>query len=176
MPRPTVFISYRHGDPSTLIAREVHTALDAVADGLGFDLFMDQHDNEPGDLFDKVILEGLDRTTHFLALLDNDYWASKYCHKELAHAITRYEKGDPVRILFVKAGAIKPEYMMLKKDREAGQIKTEPLIERIGDLQFLGPFDKARRLERLTPENINNLRDQISDLIDELARVLPKPA
>jgi hypothetical protein len=176
MPRPTVFISYRHGDPSTLIANEVHTALDAVADGLGFDLFMDQNDIEPADRFDDVILEGLNRTTHFLALLDNEYWASKYCRKELAHAITRYEKGEPVRILFVKAGAIKPEYLMLKKDREAGHIKTEPLIERVGDLQFLGPFDKARRLQRLKPESINDLRDQISDLIDELARVIPNPA
>lgn len=170
----TVFISYRHGDPSTLIAREVHTALEAVSDGLGFGLFMDQNDIEPADLYDKVIIEGLNRTTHFLALLDNEYWASKYCRKELAHAIERYEKGEPVKILFVKAGAIKPEYMMLKKDRAAGNIKTEPLIERIGDLQFLGPFDKARRLERLKAEDVHVLRDQISGLIDELARVLPK--
>lgn len=175
MARPTIFISYRHGDPSTVIAREVYTALDAVADGLGFDLFMDQHDIEPADLFDEVILEGLDRTTHFLALLDNEYWASSYCRKELAHAITRYEKHEPVRILFVKAGAIRPEYMMLKRDREAGRITTEPLIERIGDLQFLGPFDRARRLDRLKHENLAELRDQISDLIDELARVLPQP-
>lgn len=176
MARPTIFISYRHGDPSTVIAREVHTALDAVADGLGFNLFMDQHDIEPSDLFDKVILEGLDRTTHFLALLDNEYWASSYCRKELAHAITRYEKGEPVRILFVKAGPIRPEYMMLKRDRDAGRIPTEPLIDRIGDLQFLGPFDRSRRLDRLRHENLAELRDQISDLIDELSRVLPRSA
>lgn len=176
MPRPTVFISYRHGDPSTLMAREVYTALDAVSDGLGFDLFMDQHDIEPADLFDKVILDGLGRTTHFLALLDNQYWASPYCRKELAHAIERFEKGEPVRILFVMAGSIKPEYMMLRKDREAGRIKTEPLIERIGDLQFLGPFDKDQRLEPLDPDKLSNLRAQISRLIDQLIRVLPKPA
>src|SRR5688572_22571301 len=87
MPRPTVFISYRHGDPSTLMAREVYTALAAISDGLHFDLFMDQNDIEPAALFDKVILDGLDRTTHFLVLLDNQYWASSYCRKELAHAI-----------------------------------------------------------------------------------------
>jgi hypothetical protein len=65
---------------------------------------------------------------------------------------------------------------MLKKDRAAGNIKTEPIIERIGDLQFLGPFDKNRRLDRLKPETLHELRDQISNLIDELIRVLPKPA
>jgi hypothetical protein len=175
MPGPTVFISYHHGDPSTDIANTVYIALSAVAPGMGFEIFMDRQAVEPADLFDKVILDGLNRTTHFLALIDNDYWASAYCRKELAHAVTRYERGEPVRVLFVMAGPIKPEYMTLEPDRAAGRIPSDPLIHRIGDLQFLGPFDKGRHLERLKYEDRAALRDQIKDLIDEIERVMPPP-
>lgn len=175
MSAPTVFISYRHGEPATQIANAVYTALSAVSEGMGFELFMDQHAIEPADLFDQVILDGLNRTTHFLALLDNDYWASPYCRKELAHAVSRYEKKEPVRLLFVMAGPIKPEYMTFASDRAAGRItSTDALVKRIGDLQFLGPFTPGRRLERLKYEDRAALGDQISTLIDELARVLPK--
>lgn len=176
MPAPTVFISYRHGDPSTEIANALYNALSAVAPGMGFEIFMDRHAVEPADLFDKVILDGLSRTTHFLALLDNDYWASTYCRKELAHAVTRYEQGEPVRLLFVMAGPIKPEFLTLDPDRAAGLIPSDPLFRRIGDLQFLGPFDKGGRLERLKYENRAALHDQIKYLIDELERVMPLPA
>lgn len=173
MARKTVFISYRHGDPSTRIADTLYTALSAVREGMGFELFMDRHSIEPSALVDKTILAGLKRTTHFIALVDNDYWASNYCRLELDHAVDGFEKGRPVRLLFVMAGAIKPEYMMLKKKWGAKKGKNrDSLVSRIGDLQFLGPFNKARRLVRLEYETPSTLADQISGLIDELARVL----
>jgi TIR domain len=175
MASSTVFISYRHEVPSTLIATEFYKALRAVRDHFGFDLFMDKSSIEPGDRFVNEILDGLNRTTHFLALLDVEYWSSDYCRKELDHVLARWEKGEDVRILFVKAGEIKPEWMKLKREREAEGIRTEAQIERIGDLQFLGPFDGASRLIRLKHENIGELRDQIGDLVKELARVLPGP-
>lgn len=175
MSSPTVFISYRHGDPSTNIANVIHNALSAVADGLGFDIFMDQHEIEPADLFDEVIIDGLDRTTHFLVVLDNDYWASPYCRKELGRAISRFEQGEKVRILFVKADAIDPQNMVFDKDRAVGRITSDdPLIKRVGDLQFLGPFDNGRRLERLKYEDRAVMRDQVYQLIQELKRVLPR--
>jgi hypothetical protein len=175
MSSATIFISYRHGEPSTRIADGLYTALSAVSDGMDFELVMDAHEIAPSDRFDQRILDGLNRTTHFLALLDNQYWASDYCHKELAHAVNRFEKGEDVRLLFVMAGAILPKYLTFDKDRASGRINSpDPLIKRIGDLQFLGPFDEARRLERLSYENPAKLDDQFHELIRQLERVLPK--
>jgi len=175
MSSATIFISYRHGEPSTRIADALYTALSAVSDGMGFELVMDKSAIAPADLFDRKILDGLNRTTHFLALLDNEYWASDYCRKELAHAVNRFENGEDVLLLFVMAGAIKPQFMTFDRDRASGRISSDPLIKRIGDLQFLGPFSKTRRLERLKYEEPSALDDQISGLIDQLERVLPAP-
>lgn len=174
MPSATIFISYRHGKPSTETADKLRLALAAVADDLDFDIFMDAHDVEPSDLFDQEIIAGLDRTTHFIALLDNAYWASEYCRKELARAVNRFERKETIRLLFVQSGAIKPEYMTLDKDRAAGRIVSkDPLFRRIGDVQFLGPFDDNRRLVRLQHEDAGKLDDQISILVDRLVGVLP---
>jgi hypothetical protein len=175
MPSPTVFISYRHGDPGTKIARALHTAFSAVKNALGFKLFMDESDLEPGGLFDQDILDALASTTHFVALIDNDYWASKYCQLELNHVVSRFEKHEPVRLLFVMAGAIKPEYLTFEAARASGTISTNPIIRRIGDLQFLGPFDNGR-LERLKYEATHLLGDQINQLVEQLAKVISKPA
>jgi hypothetical protein len=173
MSTATIFISYRHGDPSTGIADALYTALSAVAEGLEFELVMDTSLLEPSDLFDPKILAGLDRATHFLALIDNQYWASSYCRKEMARAVSRFESHDGIRLLFVMAGAIHPQYMTFAGDRASGAISSEPLIKRVGDLQFLGPFSNTRRLERLAWEDPARLSDQISGLIDQLVRVLP---
>src|SRR5258706_582649 len=174
MAKPTVFISYRHGEPSTYIAQTLYTALSVVSSAMGFDLFMDQHDVEPSDLFDKEIKGGLKRTTHFIAVLDNDYWMSNYCRIELGYAIGRYEKkGRPLRLLFVQAGSINPQYISVDPIRAEGKITSkDPLIKRIGDVQVLGPFSKARRLVRFRAEKPSRLCDQIADLVDELRRVL----
>jgi hypothetical protein len=171
----TVFISYRHGDPTSRIADKLNQALQVASDGLGFDLFMDANAIEPADLFDQVILDGLKRTTHFIVLLDNAYWTSQYCRKELAHAINRFENKEDIRLLFVMAGPINPDHLVLDKDRTSGRIvSNDPLIKRISDVQFLGPFSEARRLERLKYESPAELDDQIAQLVERLERVLPK--
>ena len=36
-----IFISYKHGDPSTRIAKALYDYLDAVSDALKFEIFMD---------------------------------------------------------------------------------------------------------------------------------------
>lgn len=172
----TVFISYRHGYPGTKIANAVYLAFSAVKVALGFDLFMDQHEIEPADLFDEVIIEGLDRTTHFVVLLDNDYWSSNYCRKELDHSLARWEKDENIRVLFVMAAEIRPEYMTFRGDNQASaENSKEPRLKRVGQLQFLGPFTRERRLEPLKYDKHRQLRRQIATLIDELEKVLKKP-
>ena len=134
---------------------------------------MDDHEVEPADLFDEKIVSALDRTTHFVVLLTNAYWGSDYCRKEVARIVERFEAQAPVRLLFVLVEDLNPDYFLFTRDRLAGRIKsTSPLIEKIGDVQFLGPFDENRRLVRLAWENEARLGDQIAQLIRRLQRVI----
>ena len=50
----------------------------------------------------------------------------------------------------------------------------DPLIESVGDLQFLGPFDPELRLERLQWQDPAKLSDQIANLIGALERVITR--
>lgn len=96
MAQPLVFISYKHENPTTKIAKQLYDALQTVADGLGIEgVFMD-----------------------------------------------------------------------------VNAIENDPLVKRLGDVQFLGPFDANQRLVRLAWENEAELGDQIASLIDGLERTL----
>lgn len=171
--KPTIFISYKHADPWARVAQKLYEALSPAAETWDADVFMDQHDIEPADLFDKVIVDALDRTTHFVALLSNSYWASPYCRKEISRVIERFEKNRSTRPLFVKAEEFDVEHFSFDKDRALGRIKTrDPLVRKVGDLQFLGPFNGARQLERLAWEHEAKLSDQIAQLINRLQAVI----
>src|SRR5262249_6638397 len=87
--RSTIFLSYRHASPTTEIANKLYEALGPPADTWGAQVFMDDHDIEPADLFDQKIIAALDSTTHFIALLTNSYWNSTYCRKEVARVVER---------------------------------------------------------------------------------------
>lgn len=172
---PTVFISYRHEEPTTTIARKLHTALVPATEFWGADLFMDEHEVEPGDLVDETILGALDRTTHFIVLLTNSYWGSAYCRKELARAVERFETARSVRPLFVKVEELDPAHFTFAKDRASGRINSEhPVIQKIGDVNFLGPFDGQMRLVRMDWEHAGIFSDQIGQLVKRLERVITK--
>jgi TIR domain len=172
---PTIFISYRHEPPTTAISRKLFTALVPAADVWNADVFMDDHDLEPADLFDQKILAALDRTTHFIVLLTNAYWSSEYCRKELARVVTRFEADRSVRLLFVKVEELDPNHFAFTKDRTAGRIVSgHPVIDRIGDVQFLGPFNDQLQLVRLEWEHPARLGDQIAQLISRLGRVIDR--
>jgi hypothetical protein len=175
----TIFISYRHGalpdPPTTAIARKLYIALVPAADVWNADVFMDDHDLEPADLFDQKIIAALDRTTHFIALLTNAYWSSEYCRKELARVVSRFEADRSVRLLFVKVEELDPNHFAFTKDRTAGRIRSgDPVIDRIGDVQFLGPLNDQLQLERLEWESPAKLGDQVAQLIRRLERVIGK--
>jgi NAD(P)-dependent dehydrogenase (short-subunit alcohol dehydrogenase family) len=161
--RPAIFISYKHANPTTGIATKLFEALRPAANAWGADLFMDKTSVEPSDLFDSKIVAALERTTHFIALLNNTYWNSAYCQKEITRAVERFEEDrGSVRLLFVKAGNFNPDHLRLRNK----------LVARVGDVQFLGPFNAARQLERLEWENEARLDDQIADLIQSMEGVI----
>jgi hypothetical protein len=167
---PTVFISYRHEPPTTAISRRLYTALVPAAEVWNAAVFMDDHDLEPADLFDQKIIQALDRTTHFVVLLTNSYWSSPYCRKELARIVDRFQADRSVRLLFVKVDELDPNHFIFNRDRPSG----DSVIDKIGDVQFLGPFNDQLQLVRIVWENPAVLGDQIAHLIRRLERVIAK--
>jgi hypothetical protein len=159
--RPTIFISYRHESPTTDIARKLNTALVPPAHTWKADIFRDEHDLEPAELYDRKILDALDRTTHFIVLLTNSYWSSPYCRKELDRIEARFEKDRSVRLLFVMVELFDPTDFPLKHFTA-------------GDLQFLGPFDEQLRLVPLEWDRPAMLARQLAQLIERLRRVIAK--
>lgn len=168
-----IFISYKHGDPSTRIAKHLYDHLSAVSDALDITLYMDDKDNLGGDPWSVNVETALNLTTHFIALLDTQYWLSKECRRELLHALNRFENTRVPRLLFVKAQEIRPDLFRFDKDRAKGElVSPEPQVQAIGDLHFLGPFDDNLRLVRLYSDDPPRMQDQIAQLLDRLERVL----
>ena len=61
------------------------------------------------------------------------------------------------------------------KDRASGRINSEhPVIQKIGDVNFLGPFDGQLRLVRMDWEHAGIFSDQIGQLVKRLERVITK--
>jgi hypothetical protein len=172
--RPTIFISYTHANPSTGIARKLYEALLAPAEAWGADLYMDEKDAEPAQLLDEHILEGLDRTTHFVALVSPQYWASRYCRMEITRVISKFEKDrESVRPCLVMAEKFNPADYTLDKDRKEGRIVSDdPLIMNLGNVIFLGPFNEVGQLVRLEWEHAWALSDQLSELVKSLGRII----
>jgi hypothetical protein len=170
---PTLFISYRHASPTTDIAARLREQLLPAAEGWNAEVFLDDNALEPSSLLDRGILAALNRTTHFIVLLTSGYWASAYCRLELARAIERFENKENIRLLFVLAQKLDPKHYITEKDRAAGRITSDdPLIARLSDIVFLGPFNAQRQLVRLEYEHPAVLDDQLADLIARLERVI----
>lgn len=168
-----IFISYKHGDPSTKIAKSFYDHLAAVSDGLDFDIYMDDKDNLAGDIWSENVATALQRCTHFIALLNTAYWLSKECRRELRVALERFEHGQIPRLLFVKAEEIRPDLFRFDKDRGTGELTSDdPQIRKVSDLHFLGPFDQNIQLVRLDWENQGKLSDQFAQLLNRLEKTL----
>jgi hypothetical protein len=175
MTAPCIFISYKHAPPTTPIARDLYTALVPASEAWGAELFMDEQAIEPAGLFDPVIVAALDRCTDCIVLLSNAYWASAYCRKELLRVLGRFETDRSARLHFVMVEKLDPNHFTFAKDRAAGRIVSDdPVVQKIGDVQFLGPFDDYGRLVRLQWDQPALLGDQIAQLVERLGKVVGK--
>lgn len=170
-----VFISYKHVDHSTRVARHLRNALEVVSEALGFRVFLDDEELRASDSWQQEVDDALAGMTHFIALLTDEFWLSPECRRELNAAINRYEDGRKTLLLFVLVDDMRPDLLSLNADRQAERLVSDhPRVRRVGDIHFLGPYNSAGQLVRLEWENPAVLRDQIKQLIDRFERTLPK--
>lgn len=172
MSRPLIFVSYRHGPHWTMLADALNLKLSAIADGKGFDVFLDSEQIRAGHDWKAAVDDALARCTHFVALLCDEYWVkSNQCLRELFEAVKRFEEsgGKEPRLLFVLAAEMKPELLKLDGARQRGALlSNDPQLKALGDINFLGPFDNTYRLESLAWNKGKRLDKQLMQLIDRL--------
>lgn len=151
----SIFISYRHDAPWTGLATRLDLKLRASA-GPQTEVFVDAR-IPPGDEWQKQVDDALERCTHFVALICDEYWVlSAECRRELKRAVQRRQAGGVPRLLFVQAAAIRPERMRL-----------EDGLQHLGQINFLGPFDVNAKLVTLARSGAR-LDAQLAQLRDRL--------
>ncbi|HEV7914548.1 MAG TPA: toll/interleukin-1 receptor domain-containing protein [Albitalea sp.] len=173
MSKPLVFLSYRHGRPWTRLAGALNLKLEAHNAGGDFDIFVDSKEIRAGENWKQLVDAALARCTHFVALLCDEYWTvSNQCLRELYEAVRRRESsGTEPRLLFVLAAEMKPERLKLDAARQRGELLSDnPQIKALGDINFLGPFDDAYRLESLDWTVGKRLDRQLMQLTDRLLK------
>lgn len=170
--QPLIFVSYRHGPHWTPLADALHLKLQAIAAGVGFDVFLDSQEIRAGNDWKAAVDDALARCTHFVALLCDEYWVrSNQCLRELFAAVKRYEDsgGAAPRLLFVLAAEMKPELLKLDAARQRGDLQSDdPQLQALGDINFLGPFDDTYRLESLAWNKGKRLDRQLAQLVERL--------
>jgi hypothetical protein len=169
MAKPLVFISYKHGDPWAKLAQRFHLKLVPMAGALGYSVFLDKEEIKGGGVWRKEIQDKLKKTTHFVALLCDEYWQSTECRKEVDFALSRFRKYKTPRLLFVLGEQMKPQHLVFDESEKAGEV-----VKAVGDVQFLGPFDNQHRLVRLEWNDAARLSDQMAELAESFIATLPK--
>mgnify|MGYP002626821335 CR=1 FL=1 len=143
-PHYSAFISYRHTDTDTAVARHIQQKLEhfkapkAIREKYGiagFDkLFRDQEELQTGKDLSAMIQEALDHSDYLIVICSPQYSESKWCQLEVESFL---EKHDPDHVLCVLSSgeppAIFPEALM----KEA-----EPLA-----CDYRMNFSKADRIE-----------------------------
>ncbi len=173
-----IFISYSHGFPSTEIATQFQRKLQVYVKARAYEIFRDDK-IRAGDVWDQRIQDELNKTTHFIALINDAWCLSQPCQEELLYAINRWESSSTPRLLFprllfVMLENMATEHLTLNDDRKAGRlISNNPQIHTLGDLHWLGPYDKNQGLVRLAWENAGQLDDQLFDLVERLWKTPP---
>lgn len=172
MSRPLIFLSYRHGPTWTQLANTLHLKLETVAEGVGFDTFLDSEDIRAGQGWQAKVDAALEGCSHFIALLSDEYWVkSNQCLRELYRAVERYEATGSPRLLFVLGSEMRPDLLKLDGARQGGKLNSpDPQLKALGDINFLGPFDKNYRLETLARGNAARLDRQCAQLVERLLK------
>ena len=125
----------------------------------------------PGTSGAPAIDAALDRCTHFIALLSDDYWESEQCQRELQGAAQRHAAHGRPRLLFVLTEKMNPNALVLAGDQKSAAVRTPfPQVQNLAQVNFLGPYDAAGRLVRLKIGA--NDRVELADQLYELTMVV----
>lgn len=176
-----LFLSYTRGAMTTPAAQRLFNRA-AVQLPSNVKTFFDQKSIDASDEWTPAIDDFLAKTTLFLAFISIDYWLSPRCRRELEAAIKRYESCPPPppprlpRLLFVLADKLDPNDLALDEAQARVRVAATPeaadRIQRIGQINFLGPHDAAGKLVRLKLEDSVLLDDQLADLVGKIKTVL----
>ena len=173
MSQRSLFLSYKRGPAVTPAAKRLYDRLRVQAADI--EVFFDQTSIDAGNEWAPAIDDFMVRATHFVAFISIDYWLSPQCRRELDLALARYEacpKPPPPRVprlLFVLIDKLDPNDLAL--DVATARAKVENMrdaadrVHRIGQINFLGPYDAARRLVRLKLESETLYDDQLADMV-----------
>jgi hypothetical protein len=136
-----LFISYKHEGTWVDMAAKFKIKLKNYGPAWNLETFIDSDDITVGDVWRDSVDAAVEGCTHFLCLLCDDYWESLECRRELDAVLQRRVEGSPVRMLFVLAEPMKPQYLRFNADgSRVGD------VAKVGDFHFLGPFDDAQKL------------------------------
>jgi hypothetical protein len=162
-----VFLSYKRADLTSPVAEMFYKKLKVNLGAAFGPTFFDKKSIDAGELWNPAIDAALDRCTHFIALLSDDYWDSEQCQRELQGAANRFAKKGRPRLLFVLTEKMNPKALVLAGDEKSAQLGTPfPQVRNLAQVNFLGPYDNAGRLVRLkigASERVE-LSDQLYDL------------
>lgn len=164
-----IFISYKRAEPTTAVAELLDKRIRVNLSAYGFaQPFFDKHSIEAGHPWSPAIDQALARTTHFIALLSDDYWLSEQCQRELREAVRLYELTGTPRLLFVLTEKMDPNALRMDSAGSATVVTPFPTVEHLGQINFLGPYDKAGQLIALDCVNLQVLKDQLFDLVQAI--------
>ena len=169
-----IFISYKRGEPTTHVAELLFKKIRInLGKSYGFaEPFFDKRSIDAGDLWGQEIDLALAETTHFIALLSDEYWLSEQCQRELLAAVNRFEQSGLPKLLFVLTELMDPNALSLAGDDKTAGLKTPfPKVEHLGQINFLGPYDNTGRLSKLKCKDDIALKDQLYDLVQDIKKV-----
>jgi TIR domain len=164
----SIFISYRHAPPWTALSQKLYLKLRAATPD-STEVFRDDQIRS-GDEWERIVNTALQRCTHFVALLCDEYWVlSHECRRELQVAVQRRHAsgGASPKLLFIQGASIRAELMRLD-GQKAGELQGDQTgLEHLGKINFLGPFDTHGRLVTLASDR-RRLDLQLGQLRDRL--------
>lgn len=165
-----IFISYNRAEPTTYVAEQLLKRIKVNTKANDFaEPFFDISSVAFGDFWKNEIDLALAQTTYFIALLSDGYWLSDNCQYELQEAVRRYEQHGTPRLLFVLTERMDPNALEIAPNNRSATLHTPfPKVEHLGQINFLGPYDKAGRLSRLDCDDKAKLSDQLFDLVQNI--------
>lgn len=165
-----IFISYKRAEPTAQVAEQLYKHIKVNLTAHGFaEPFFDRQSIDVGDSWSTAIDLALTNTTHFIALLSVDYWLSEQCQRELQQAVRLYQETGKPRLLFVLTEKMDPDALLITPDGRSATMKTPfPQVEKLSQINFLGPYDSAGRLISLDYVNRAVLNNQIFDLVQNI--------